>query len=487
MNESMQSNDKHINEIKTPLNEIFKDMAKYAPSKVFGLAGNLVVVPIYTNLLSPHQYGIYAISVAVLSFLCIIFSDWVGLSGLRFFKHHQIKEQIPKYLSTLVMLLIMNIFVMFFLAFIFRHSFYDFFKIPHKVFILVLFMVIPVAVRALLFQILRAQIKPGAFTISTIANQILTILISVFIIKFYHLGAISILLGMAISISFIDLILIYQSNIFSYFKFDKPHFGILTELYKYGVPIAIAGISLWLITQSNKFILQHFHGYSKVGLVGVGYNLTFPILMTLFAVLTIAAVPRIINLYEAKIDVRPIISKLTEYFILVSLPIITIMCFYSKEIVLMFANERFADAYVLLPYLAFSCFFLSLSDYTTLQYDLIKKTYINTAIKVTSSVVGVILNFILIQKMGIIGVGIATLIANILYFVLSIIIVIPNLNWQVPYKKICLILISFIPTWLAYTLLKQDWNIHFIWQISILLIVYYSFYALINNSKQQAQ
>ena len=157
-------------------------MAKYAPSKLFGLLGNALIVPVYTNLLSREQYGIYTVSLAVLSFLCILFSDWVGLSGLRFFRQHQIKLEIPKYLSTLVMLLASNVLTMFLLAFLFKGYFYSFFKIPPKIFLIILILIIPVAIRALLFQILRAQIKPSAFTISTIANQIMTIVFSVLII-----------------------------------------------------------------------------------------------------------------------------------------------------------------------------------------------------------------------------------------------------------------------------------------------------------------
>ena len=74
---------------KEQLKAIFRDMVKYSPSKIVGMIGNAKIIPVYTSLLSPEQYGLYSLSIAVLSFLCIIFSDWVGLSGLRFFKHHQ--------------------------------------------------------------------------------------------------------------------------------------------------------------------------------------------------------------------------------------------------------------------------------------------------------------------------------------------------------------------------------------------------------------
>ena len=50
---------------------IFTDMMKYAPSKLCGMMGNVITVPLYTSLFSTEQYGLYTISIAMLSFLCI--------------------------------------------------------------------------------------------------------------------------------------------------------------------------------------------------------------------------------------------------------------------------------------------------------------------------------------------------------------------------------------------------------------------------------
>ncbi len=474
---------KYLTEVALPMKEIFKDMAKYAPSKICGLLGNTVLVPIYTNLLSREEYGVYTVSVAVLSFLCILFSDWVGLSGLRFFREHQLQDKISKYLSILVMLLTTNMILLFIVSFLFRHSFYDFFKIPPSLFMIIVLLTIPVSIRALLFQILRAQIKPSAFTISTILNQFSTILISVWIIKYFNLGGISILIGMAISIAAIDILLIYQSNILSHFKFEKISISTLLSIVKYGVPIALASAALWFITNSNKLVLQHLKGFEEAGIVGVGYSLTFPILMTFFAIITIAAFPRIINMYEDKMDVRPIISKITGYFLLVSLPLVALSSAYAKEIT-MLANAKFEEAYVLIPYLSAACFFLALAEYTTMQYMLCKKTYINTIIKVVAGVIGIGLNYVFILKMGVIGAGIATLIANILYFVLSLIVVMPGLEWKIPQGRLLQIVYSFVPMGFFFWIFKFHTNIHPWVQMTLLLVIYFIAFFIVRRYKK---
>ena len=332
---------------------IFSDIVKYAPSKIVGFVGNALIVPVYTSILLPEQYGLYSISIALLSFLCILFSDWVGLSGLRFFRHHQLMDGVTKYMTTLVSMLTFNIVLMFLIAYIFQDNFYSFFHIPVGYFFAILFLIIPVAIRALLFQLIRAQLKSMSFTLSTIVNQFLTIGLSVFFVKFFDMGAMGMLLGMGVSISLIDLLLIYQSEIIKWFKFQKIEWKFLLPIFKYGIPIAATALSAWVINQSNKFIMNSIKGFSEAGIVGVGYGLTLPMLLTIFAMITVAAVPRIINMYEEKIDVRPIISRFIGYYLLISLPIIVIMSLYCMDYVEIFANEKFYAAYKLIPYFAF--------------------------------------------------------------------------------------------------------------------------------------
>lgn len=459
---------------------IFSDMLKYAPSKLCGMFGNMITVPIYTGLFSQEQYGMYTISIALLSFLCIIFSDWVGLSGLRFFRRHELQEDLPKYVTTLITILTVNMLLMFSLCLLFKDGLYSFFHVPFKYFLAVLFLIIPVAVRALLSQILRAQLKSISYSITTILNQFATILLAVYLAKYFHMGAASILLSMGISISLIDVLLLYQSEILKVFKPQKIEWKSFLPIAKYGIPIAATSLSAWIITQSNKFIMNSIHGFSKAALVGAGYGLTMSILLTLFAMITVAAIPRIINMYEAKIDVRPIISRFLGYYLLVSLPIITIISIYNVDYTHLFvSNPKMYEASILVPYFAFGVFFLSLTDYTTLQYHLANKTHIGFIIKLISGIVGVVLNIVLIPKMGLVGVGLATLAANFLYWFLSVIIVVPNLNIKLPVRMILRLFVTAVPVGALIYLLKTfEVPISGGLQMIVLLATFYGIYYL---------
>ena len=108
-----------------------------------------------------------------------------------------------------------------------------------------------------------------------------------------------------------------------------------------------------------------------------------------------------------------------------------------------------------------------------MQYSLVKKTYINTIIRVIAGLIGVGLNYLLIIKMGVVGAGVATLVANLIYLILSLIIVMPNLEWHIPFKRLRHIAIAFIPMALCYFIFNlTKFDIHPWVEMGVLLVVY---------------
>lgn len=452
------------------LTQIKHDIAKYAPSKIVGVLANLMLIPLYTSLLQPKEYGLYMIATSTLSFICILFSDWVGLAALRMFRENVLSDNIKSYFGTLVMLLGVNLTVMYASGFLTFGQICNFFKIPSDVLLMVFLLIIPVAIRCLLSQVLRAQIKPLSYTFSTIFNQFLTIGISLYFIKFWHMGAKALLFGMAGSIIVTDIIMFIQCNAFKSTDLKAAKASILSGFYKYGVPIAMADLGLWIISQSNRFVLQHFKGASFNGILGVGYNLTFSMLLQVASIITMAAIPRLFQIYEAGANTKGILTKLTSYYMMVFSPIIFILFMYPQQVATAFSNKSYAEAHTIIPFLALSAFLYGLTEYTTIQYHLAKKTYITTIIRIVPGVIGLLLSIYLIPKIGLVGIGVSTLVSYVLYFALSVIINVKNLHWNPPYKDIFKIL-SALACCGFYACLTKS-LVPFASQIAILTTIY---------------
>lgn len=464
------------------LNLIFKDAVKYAPSKIIGAVINLAIVSLYTNLLSPKEYGLYMVVTSVISFLAIIFSDWIGISALRFFREHFHKDNLGSYFSTLFFLLVINLTIMYTSSFIFFKPLETFFKIPAKFLLIVLILIIPIAIRALFFQILRAQIKPLTYTFSVIFNQIVTAAITTLLITQFHLGVVAVLIGMAVSIITIDIIMFFQTKYYKAINHGKIHYKTLSGLYKYGIPVALSSLGMWLITQSNRFILQYFKGSYYNGQLGVGYNLTYSIMLPLFSIINLAAIPRIINSYEENKNVKPVLSRLTELYFIWFLPITFFLCIYPKEIVLFFANSNFINAYILIPFLSLSAFCLGLTELTTIQYYLVKKTKIDMTIRLVSGGFGIILNIILLPHFGLLAIGFSCLLSQILYFVLSCIIKIKEINWIFPIKSVLKTSIVLIICFIISVITRNIIHLGHIISLLIHAVIFFgSYIALISS------
>lgn len=399
---------------------------------------NLAVVPIYTNLLLPEQYGLYNISVGVLSLIAIIFSDWVGYAALRFLKEHYKTNNAKEFFSSILFLIMSNLLLMYILAFFLFGFLKSYFKIPEENLVLVLVLIIPVALRALMFQILRAEIKPFVYTVLTIINQITTIGISILLIKYIGLKSTGILWGMLISIAIIDIIMVLLCRVFAFSSVKNISPASLSGFYKYGMPIAASSMGMWIITQSNKFVVQFFEGSEYNGYIGVGYNLTFSLLFPLFAIITLAGIPRIINRYEEGGEVSSLITKLSGYFFIAFVPAVFLICYFPKHLVLLLSTEKYLSATTLIPFLALSAFIYGITEYTVIQYHLAKKTYLDMIIKISSNVAGILLTILLIKiwdhKDLLLAVGVSALVSQLLYFSLTLIVRIKNLTWIPPYK-----------------------------------------------------
>ncbi len=469
---------------KTYISPIFKDILKYSPYKLVALVLNIITVPIYTLFLSPSDYGLYSISIATLSFICIIFSDWIGLSALRFFEEQQIKHNVAQYFGTLVTLLCVNLLMMFSCSFAFRDVLCDFFHIPQRFLLIITILIIPIAVRALLLQVLRAQIKPGSYSSSMILNQIFTMIFAVLFIKYFALAPEGIIFAMTVVVTCIDFMLIHQTRILKTISFRGLKSSTLLKLCQYGIPLAVGQLSLWIMTQSNKFILQHYKGSFANGIVGVSYNLTYSIILSLFSIFIMAAMPRIIKMYEMKQDVTRTISIISGHLIGATMPFVIVFSLYPLDFVHLLANSKFSEAYIVIPAMSLSVMFMLLAEFTTIQYHLVNKTYIDTILKLAAGGFGIVLNILFIPKFGIVAVGYTALIVNVCYFILSLLIVVDNIKWKFPKAQFLIFILSSIPLFASYFVLSR---IHtpFIFNMITLFVVYYATYFWLNKKRLQ--
>ena len=195
-----------------------------------------------------------------------------------------------------------------------------------------------------------------------------------------------------------------------------------------------------------------------------------------------AAMPRIIQMYEKKQDVVKTVSIISGHLIAMTMPFVIVFSLYPLDFVHLLANSKFSQAYIVIPAMSLSVMFMLLAEFTTIQYHLVNKTYIDTVLKLVAGGFGIVLNILLIPKFGIIAVGYTALTVNVCYFLLSLVVVVDKLKWKFPKVEFTMFILSSIPLFIAYFVLSKL-NAHFIISMLTLLFVYYSTYFLLNKKR----
>ena len=101
-----------------------------------------------------------------------------------------------------------------------------------------------------------------------------------------------------------------------------------------------------------------------------------------------------------------------------------------------------------------------------------------------SGILGIVLNILLIPKYSLIGVGIATLSANLLYLLLSLFIVIPGLGFRFPKDIMLKILFALIP-YCFFVFLVKLLMLPAALKMLVLLFVFHSAYWLVGRVMSQ--
>ena len=177
------------------------------------------------------------------------------------------------------------------------------------------------------------------------------------------------------------------------------------------IPAVFYNLSDLILGQSDKVMLQQMLGESQLGMYGAALNFG-GIMFTIFVALNNSWCPFFFDdLKQGRVDaVHQKAANFLELFTVLSVGFILL----SREVFRVYVDTRFWDATMLIPvfvtsyYLNFLCTFPVNFEY----YH--KKTKFVAVVTITSALINIGLNYLLIQKMGMAGAAVATMLSHCL-------------------------------------------------------------------------
>lgn len=395
---------------------MFKELIKvFGESIVYGLTGvvstfiSVLLVPIYTRVLTPGDYGVTAL-LGVFSSILVVIAG-MGMGSAIFWAYFRAKE---KERATVVGT-----------SFIFQTVFP--FLIALAVFILSGFisrmifssaensLLVKIASGTIFFQVgimvplalLRAEGSPKKYIAITLTNVLATVFFSIILVVVLRVGVLGVFLANLFGPAIAYLLGLYFTIRRISFNFS---FHWLKEMLSFGVPMVPAGLAMWILNSSDRYFLKAFTSNADVGIYNVGYRIGM--LVTLVSGALQLAYPRFMfSIYNDKPNPQDYFKRINTYFYLLIFTFALGISIFSKEAVQVLTGSAFHSSYVVVPLVAFSYVAYGLYQNFGTGVTVVKKTYFSAIATLIAGGLNLILNYVLISRFGMMGAAVSTLLS----------------------------------------------------------------------------
>ncbi|MFN4233441.1 MAG: lipopolysaccharide biosynthesis protein [Bacteroidia bacterium] len=455
-----------------PLKKLASQTAIYGLSSILGRLLNYLLVPLYTRVFTPEEYGIVTEMYAYVSFLIIILTYGMETAFFRFSQSQTNKENV--YSTTLISILftsalfiiIINIYAKPIASVIGYET--------KSVYINWFAWIIGLdAISAIPFAKLREQKKAKTFAALRLINIFVNIFFNLFFIVYlpqvinnsnhflYHIAHklydsqmregyvfVSNLIASAFT-----LLLLAPSVLKINWHFDVQ---LWKNMLRYALPLLIAGLAGMTNETMDRILIKYLLpkdiSMVQLGIYGACYKVS--ILMTIFTQAFRFAAEPFFFAQEKESGSAQLYADVMKYFTMAGMIIfLAIMLFI--EIVQQFIGEQYREGIGVVPILLLANVFFGMFFNLSIWYKLSGKTRYGAALSLFGAALTILLNILLIPLMGYMGAAWATLICYFSMLVASYII--GQKKYYIPYDvgRIALIILTAIAIYFISDLLKN--------------------------------
>jgi O-antigen/teichoic acid export membrane protein len=269
------------------------------------------------------------------------------------------------------------------------------------------------AVNNILNTLMRLQTRSVLYSVTNLLKLVIVLLLTLYLVISEGMGLEGIYMAQVIGNAVIVLMLagyaVKNSKVF----FD---FGILHSMNSYGFPLLLANISAVILTVIDRFALNSLSVLKSVALYTLASKITSVLKLVLVDSIKLAVGPMMIKRMYSP-DNKRFYSKVLLYSSYVLMMAIVVISAYSYEAIKVLADAKaYWGAVAVIPLLSMSIFFINMKEVTVYGLHIAKKTSIIGIIVIFSAVISPALNLLLIPKWDIMGAAFATLLTQLLYW-----------------------------------------------------------------------
>lgn len=372
-----------------------------------------LLLPLYTHILSSKEYGIVSIVTTISGFFTAFYALGQTASASRFYfeyKDDEIKRK--RFIGTIVSFLLMVSIILTLILLVFNHFLIEPFAggVPFYPFVLLgLINTLFAPLYVMYQQILLMKHNVFRRNANILLNTIILLSLNIICVVLLKKGALGIL-GVQATVSLIFFI----TSLVGLRK--EMTFGIdialLKESLKYGLPILPHTVASWVMSMTDRIVLNKYATLSIVGVYNVGCQIA-GIVSVISTTINYAYFPWACRQYEkndqASVDRLSESSKMIIYLLMLVSIIISL---YSKEIFTLLIDSEYFKATEIIPMISLGFIFQVIYySYSNILYYYKSATKFIAVASWISAFVSLSANLLLTPKLGIYGSCIACILA----------------------------------------------------------------------------
>jgi len=385
----------------------------YGFGNVFSRLITFLLLPLYTNLLNPKEYGIITLVYVFIGFMNVIYHYGLDSSFLKYFTIQKNIENQKKIFSTAFFLnflssILLSIVIIIFSAKISVLLFND--QIYQNLFKISSYILFFDSISHIPFALLRIQKKAFIFILIKFLNVSLTLFFNIYFLIIKDSGIEGVFNSVLIAsiISTLIVILLSLNSFQIILKYDY-----IKKLINFGLPFLPAGIASITMESIDRYILSILTDASTVGIYTAGYKLG--IFMLIFATaFNYAWQPFFLSTNKDDVA-KKLFSTIFTFYMSLSFIIWVFISLFIKDIITIqlfdysIIGSQYNQSVNIVPIILLSYIFQGAYYNFLPGIYFQEKTKIIPLIVSISAFINILINILLIPIYGIIGSAIATL------------------------------------------------------------------------------
>lgn len=426
---------------------LVKNTILYLTSTILVKATTFFLLPFYSYLVSPEEYGYVYIVSALSAFMMILMQMSTQVCISRFLFDCKSDYEIKSLYSTIVLTATFSSTLLFLVVWFLGGIISDAINLPLKYFRIASLIPYIGLFYNLILSLLYAKQEAKKVSITTSILGIINIVIQVLLVLNMEDKAMALILSMLLnSIITFGVFLVYSRPYFV-LRFDIAR--IKKYLY-YAFSQMPSDLSAWLVSFTDRVVINKFIGPSQTGIYGIGSTIgTIP--SVIYSSMNQVYVPYAYSKFkmmengeeEGVVD----LVKTTEILSVVVIVVISFFVVFSNNIVSIFSPAYASSFFIVVVMLIASMFDIFRVIYMQPLCFNIKYVKIKSAIWLFSGLINMGLNFMIIPHYGIYGGCLTSLAMHVVTFGLllhySKKAIRVNYKWNIIWKFAAMSLVLF--------------------------------------------